>query len=83
MYAIRSYYASLGGDCHRPGHGVLGCKKMAVERGLFGQLASARTPDFGMTVLALRTAAFANGVSRLHAETSRRMWQDLWPGLLV
>ena len=47
----------------------------------FGQLASAKTPDFGMTVLALRTAAFLNGVSRLHASTSRRMWRDLWPGL--
>lgn len=61
---------------------------MAMELGLpwqeflgFGQLASAKTPDFGMTVLALRTAAFANGVSRLHARTSRRMWRDLWPGL--
>jgi starch phosphorylase len=37
--------------------------------------------DFGMTVFALRTAAFANGVSRLHGEVSRRMWKDLWPGL--
>ena len=46
-----------------------------------GQLASAKSPDFGMTVLALRMAASANGVSRLHAEISRRMWKDLWPGL--
>jgi starch phosphorylase len=46
-----------------------------------GQLASAKTPDFGLTVLALRSAAHANGVSRLHAETSRKMWKDLWPGL--
>jgi starch phosphorylase len=45
-----------------------------------GQLASAKTPDFGLTVLALRSAAHANGVSRLHAETSRKMWKDLWPG---
>jgi starch phosphorylase len=46
-----------------------------------GQLASAKIPDFGLTVLALRIAAHANGVSRLHAETSRKMWKDLWPGL--
>ncbi|MGB3096415.1 MAG: alpha-glucan family phosphorylase [Candidatus Deferrimicrobiaceae bacterium] len=46
-----------------------------------GQLASAKTPDFGLTVLALRSAAHTNGVSRLHAETSRKMWKDLWPGL--
>jgi starch phosphorylase len=34
---------------------------------------------FGLTPLALRTSAFANGVSELHGEVSRRMWQDLWP----
>ena len=46
-----------------------------------GQIASSKTPDFGLTVLALRIAAHANGVSRLHAETSQKMWKDLWPGL--
>jgi starch phosphorylase len=34
---------------------------------------------FGMTVLALRTARFANGVSELHGEVSREMWRGLWP----
>jgi starch phosphorylase len=34
-----------------------------------------------MTVLALKLAAFANGVARLHGEVSREMWKDLWPGL--
>ena len=37
--------------------------------------------DFCMTVLALRTAARANGVSKLHGEVSRKMWQSLWPGV--
>ena len=36
---------------------------------------------FGMTVLALRSAGFANGVSRLHGEVARTMWKDLWNGL--
>jgi starch phosphorylase len=36
-------------------------------------------PGFGMTVLALRTARFANGVSELHGEVSRDMWKALWP----
>ncbi|HNT76602.1 MAG TPA: alpha-glucan family phosphorylase [Anaerolineae bacterium] len=36
---------------------------------------------FCMTILALRTAAFSNGVSRLHGEVSREMWQGLWPGV--
>jgi len=35
---------------------------------------------FGLTPLALRTAAYANGVSRLHGAVSRRMWHALWPG---
>jgi len=34
---------------------------------------------FGMTVLALRTAWHCNGVSALHGEVSRRMWQRIWP----
>ena len=38
---------------------------------------------FGMTVLALRTSNVSNGVSRLHGEVSRRMWQKIWPGLHV
>ena len=36
---------------------------------------------FCMTVLALRLTAHSNGVSRLHGEVSRRMWQGLWPGV--
>jgi starch phosphorylase len=38
---------------------------------------------FWMTVLALRMAAYSNGVSKLHGEISRDMWQGLWPGLPV
>ncbi|MDE3189879.1 MAG: alpha-glucan family phosphorylase [Acidobacteriota bacterium] len=42
-------------------------------------------PDdaFGMTPFALRTSAFANGVSKLHASVSREMWHDLWPDVPV
>lgn len=36
---------------------------------------------FSMAVLALRHAAFANGVSQLHAKVSRRLWHDLLPEL--
>ena len=39
--------------------------------------------DFCMTVLALRTASRANGVSKLHGEVSRKMWQSLWPNVPV
>ena len=37
--------------------------------------------DFCMTVLALRLASRTNGVSKLHGDVSRRMWQWLWPDL--
>jgi len=34
---------------------------------------------FNMTVLALRLAGKTNGVSQLHGQVSRRMWQPVWP----
>jgi starch phosphorylase len=37
--------------------------------------------DFCMTVLALRLACFSNGVSKLHGEVSRRMWNTIWEGV--
>ncbi|MDR2517990.1 MAG: alpha-glucan family phosphorylase [Spirochaetaceae bacterium] len=36
---------------------------------------------FCMTVLAIKMAAYANGVAKLHGLVSREMWKDLWPGL--
>jgi glycogen phosphorylase len=33
--------------------------------------------QFGLTPLALRTAAYANGVSQLHAEVAQQMWSGL------
>jgi starch phosphorylase len=37
--------------------------------------------DFCMTVLALRLASFSNGVSRLHGNVTRRMWNEIWKGV--
>lgn len=56
--------------------------RMGLDRERFlalGRFEHAWGPQFSMTVLALRTAGLANGVSRLHGEVSRRMWQSLWP----
>src|SRR5271169_6022547 len=39
--------------------------------------------EFCMTVLALRLASCSNGVSKLHGEVSRKMWQSLWPSVPV
>ncbi len=36
---------------------------------------------FSMAVLAIKTATFMNGVSKLHAEVSRHMFSDLWTDL--
>jgi starch phosphorylase len=38
-------------------------------------------PMFNMTALALRTSGAVNGVSRLHGEVTRQMWQSIWPGV--
>ncbi len=34
-----------------------------------------------MTILALKMAGNANGVSKLHGHVSRSMWQSVWPGI--
>ena len=47
-----------------------------------GQGGSQRASDgFNMTVLAFNLSSYRNGVSKLHGEVSRTMWQSLWPGL--
>jgi starch phosphorylase len=57
----------------------------AVERygGVWEDLlASARVGDegtFGLTPLALRASAYANGVSALHGRVAREMWAGVWP----
>ena len=46
-----------------------------LELGTFGD-----KPGFGLTPLALRLSASANGVSELHGAVAREMWEPLWPG---
>lgn len=38
-------------------------------------------PVFSMPALALRFTSGRNGVAKLHGETSRHIWADLWPGV--
>ena len=38
-------------------------------------------PLFNMTALALRTSGAVNGVSHLHGEVTKDMWQSIWPGV--
>jgi starch phosphorylase len=35
--------------------------------------------EFCMASLALRASAFANGVSKIHGATSRKLWNSMWP----
>jgi starch phosphorylase len=51
--------------------------------GLGRQNAGNDQEDFCMTVLALRMCGHSNGVSRLHGAVSRKMWQNVWPGVPV
>ena len=60
--------------------------QMGLDRTGFMNLARWQTPwgeMFSMTVLALRFAAYANGVSKLHGHVARKMWSGLWPDLPV
>jgi starch phosphorylase len=60
--------------------------QMGLDRIGFMNLARWQTPwgeMFSMTVLALRFAAYANGVSELHGHVARKMWSGLWPELPV
>jgi starch phosphorylase len=44
----------------------------------FGSMETDRT-SFNMTVLGLHLADYRNGVSKLHGQVCRKMWQPLWP----
>ncbi len=39
--------------------------------------------QYSMTVLAIRLSVYHNGVSKLHGDVSRAMWQFLWPDIPV
>jgi glycogen phosphorylase len=38
---------------------------------------------FSMAILAFKTSAYRNAVSRLHRQVSQQMWEGLWPNLPV
>jgi len=53
------------------------------KKNLLMDLGKDETGSFNMTYLALRTSSFINGVSKLHAEVSRRMFKNVWQGVPV
>src|SRR5947208_2718018 len=60
-------------------------KALRVDRHAFLALgrehAHHEAEHFSMTVLAIRTSNVSNGVSKLHGVVSRKMWQNIFPGL--
>jgi len=58
-------------------------KDLGPHRDAVLQLGRSPSHDHGqfhMPVLAIKLSGSVNGVSRMHGEVSRRMWNDLWPG---
>jgi glycogen phosphorylase len=59
--------------------------KLGIERNEFLALGRQNPANkdelFCMTILALHMAAIRNGVSQLHGQVSRRLWNGLWPGV--
>src|SRR5689334_14645843 len=60
--------------------GDLAARAHLSHEELLGLGHSTETDAFGLTPLALRLSAHANGVSELHGEVARDMWAQLWPG---
>ncbi|MFQ5855554.1 MAG: alpha-glucan family phosphorylase [Anaerolineae bacterium] len=73
------------GDYTRSPSGRASGRGLGLSRREFLALGRRNPADDGepfcMTILALRLAAHSNGVSRLHGQVSRRMWQGLWRGV--
>ena len=69
---MEKYFRGLAGELGLPWSDFLGLGR--EDPGNDGE-------EFCLTVLALRLSACANGVSRLHGQVSREMWQGIWPSL--
>lgn len=66
----------LEAPCDEAGVGVDDYLRLGLD------LSPDGTPILSMTVLAIRLSRHRNGVSALHGEVSRGMWQHLWPDFL-
>ena len=63
-----------------PGVDVADVLALGVEPDAAGGHPDDPPPSFNMAVMGLRLAQRANGVSKLHGEVSRGMFNSLWPG---
>jgi glycogen phosphorylase len=75
-----AFEASLVGRYLEPYRNALGVSE--AELLALGRIDTRdQTAPFSMPVLAFRASDHYNGVSELHGEVSRKMWQGLWPDL--
>lgn len=57
---------------------------LGIDRNGFlelGKSSSSGSDNFNMTALALRMSSQCCGVSKIHGQVTRRMWQTMWPEL--
>jgi starch phosphorylase len=57
---------------------------VGIDRNAFLELGKAGSfsgDNFNMTALALKMSGYCCGVSKIHGQVTRRMWQTLWPEL--
>jgi starch phosphorylase len=56
--------------------------ELKISRQQFMELGVQKMPEgfelFSLTILALKVAGRANGVSRLHGDVSSKLWQEVW-----
>ncbi len=61
--------------------------ELGIDKATFFELGGIRANNnddkFSMAVLAINLACYINGVSKLHGEVSRKMWQYLWKDVPV
>jgi len=69
---LRPYLEALAPELKVDINRIVGCGQSPA--------ANDRPHELSMTVLGLRMAHFSNGVSKLHGDVARNMWQHLWPG---
>ncbi|MDQ3575228.1 MAG: alpha-glucan family phosphorylase, partial [Actinomycetota bacterium] len=71
---MERYFKSLADECDISFDDLMALGQMPGE-----------PPDapFNMAVMGMRLAGASNGVSRLHGEVSRAMYQPLWPALTL
>ena len=61
--------------------------QLGLDKNSFLDLGGADANDsrspFNMATLAIRLAAYTNGVSKLHSKVSRKMWSPMWPDISI